>query len=114
MQTDTTTAQHLLRELDFDDWLMAGVIFPPKTTTKKRMKKLEDLEILLEPNEKMFPSVNLQVVAEWIEHKIGDASLAKELYDIDAQEDLSYLQKCLASHAAVTKRCEELRGVDDV
>ena len=106
-------AKHILRQLDFDDWLMAGVVFPPKTTTKKRMRKLEDLIILLEPNEKMFPSVNLQSVAEWIEHKIGDEALARELYEIDAKGELSYLQKCLASHKAVQKRCDELRGVCD-
>ena len=104
-------AEHILRELEFDDWLMAGVVFPPKTTTKKRMRKLEDLLILLEPNEKMFPSVNLQSVAEWIEHKIGDGELAKELYAIDTKEDLAYLQKCFAFHAAVQKRCEDLKRI---
>ena len=106
-------AKHILRELEFDDWLMAGVVFPPKTTTKKRMRKLEDLLILLEPNEKMFPSVNLQSVAEWIEQKIGDEQLARELYAIEAKEELSYLDKCFAFHSAVQKRCEVLKGVCD-
>ncbi len=107
-------AKHILRELEFDDWLMAGVIFPPKTTTKKRMRKLEDLLILLEPNEKMFPATNLQSVAEWIEKKIGDSELAKELYTIDAKEDLSYLQKCFAFHSTIEKRCESLKRICNV
>ncbi len=104
-------AKHILRELDFDDWYMAGVMFPPKTVTKKRMRKLEDLTIFLEPNEKMFPSVQLKDLVEWIENKIGDKQLAKTLKDINNNTALSYLQKCIEFHKTVTSRCKNLKEI---
>ena len=106
-------AKHYLRELDFDDWFMAGVMFPPKTIAKKRMRKLEDLVILMEPNEKMFPSVKLESVIEWIEEKIEDKELADELKYINQKNELSYLQKCISFHEKIENRCKLLKEIGE-
>ena len=109
-RTTPNEARYLLRELPFDDWLMVSVVFPPRTIAKKRMRNLEELALMLVPNEKMYPSVELDKVAKWIEEKVGDTALAKVLTSIVEDEKLNYFQKCIAFHESVSKRCETLRA----
>ena len=106
---DKNTAHHLLRTLEFDDWMMISVIFPPRSISQKRMRSLEEMELTLIPNEKMYPSIQLEKVAAWIGEKVGDKTLATQLEPIVGDESLNYLQKCIAFGETVTRRCEMLR-----
>ena len=107
---DKNRARHLLRTLDFDDWMMISVVFPPRSISQKRMRSLEEMELTLIPNEKMYPSIQPEKVLAWIEEKVGDKDLAAELEPIVADGSLNYLQKCVALGKAVNRRCDMLRA----
>ena len=106
---DKNRARHLLRTLEFDDWIMISVVFPPRSISQKRMRSLEEMELTLLPNEKMYPSIQLDKVVAWIGEKVGDKTLAAQLEPIVDDESLNYLQKCIALGEAVTRRCDMLR-----
>ena len=105
---ERTEAKYLLRTLPYDDWLMASVVFPPKSLTQRRLRSLLELELLMEPNEKMFPSVRFTELLPWIEEKVGDRVLAAALKPIAEDEHKSYIEKCLAMHNVISERLREL------
>ena len=107
---DEKRACHLLRTLEFDDWMMASVVFPPRSISQRRMRNLEDLELTLTPNEKIYPSMPLEKVVRWVEEKVGDEELAAELAPIAQDESLNYIEKCAAFYVAVSRRCDALRA----
>ena len=104
-------ARHLLRTLPFDDWLMAAVLFPPRTTARRRLRSLEELVLMFTPNEKMFPSVKLERVVAWVDRKVGDRRLASELEAIATDERGDYMHQCYAFYEKMAQRYDTLKKV---
>lgn len=114
MNIDRQQADFLLRTLDYDDWLTAALVFPPKSMVKQSIRSLEQLQWLLQPSANSFPSVQLTKMTEWVEQAVGDRELASELTVI-CQEQKSYKARCLAAYDRIKTRCEQLRtGAQEV
>jgi len=113
MQIDKTTARHLLRELEVDHWLTAGMSYSPKTFVTQNLRSLPQLEMLLRPNGKYYPSLHLGKMTEWVRLSVGDEVLARQLEAV-CDSGKSYYEQCLACHALIQERCEILRRAAEV
>jgi len=105
---DSQNAKHLLRKLPYEEGVDASVLFPPKAIARKKVRSLEELARVLEPNEKMIPSVRFERLIAWVKEQVGDAKLAQELEAIIQKESV-YIRRCEWMSHAVQVRCQSLR-----
>jgi len=109
-------ARDFLRTLPYDAWLYAALMMPPKLIQKRSVKTLDDLELLLRPASNAIASVDLPLMCNWIEEKVGDVALAAQI----RQEVLTingYKQQCQKAHEVLLLRIGALKkaaGVSDV
>jgi len=106
-------AKEFLRMLPYDAWLYAALMMPPKLIQKRSIKRLDDLELLLRPASNAIASVDLPLMCDWIEEKIGDATLAVHI----RQEALminGYKQQCQKAHEILASRIGALKKTAEV
>ncbi len=113
MAIDKRTARHLLRELEVDHWLTAGMSYSPKTFVTQNLRSLPQLERLLRPNGKYYPSLHLGKMTEWVRRSVGDELLARGLEKV-CTSDKSYYEQCLECHTLVKERCDMLLQAAEV
>ncbi len=99
--------------LPYDAWLYAALMMPPKLIQKRSIKRLDDLELLLRPASNAIASVDLPLMCDWIDEKIGDTTLAAQI----RQEVLKiegYKQQCQKAHEILVSRMETLKNAAEV
>ncbi|WP_456431586.1 hypothetical protein [Nitratifractor sp.] len=107
---DANTARHILRKVPYDEGIDMAVLFPPKSLARKRVRSLKELERVLEPQERMIPSIRFDRLVAWIGEVLGDRELSARLEAVAREEGVSYLQRCVAIHSRIRMRCRQLES----
>ena len=107
---DETLARRILATVPYPDRFPAGRLRPPVGILAGSVRSLHELQLLLEPDARSLPGLNLQALPDWVARVVGDAVLAAALrtaHDTTA----SYVEGCLATYELVTTRLAQARAV---
>jgi hypothetical protein len=110
LELDLALAQRIIGVVPYKDRLPAGRLRPPVGMLRGDVRSLQEVYLLLTPDEQSLPGINLNALAEWIEHVIGDAHLAEEVRKATLSSG-SYVESCIEVHALVGKRLERARTI---
>jgi len=106
-----TEAQHLLREVDPDDILVAARMHYPSGIHDEWIDTLEELMWFLQPaSDRDIPGVSIEGLALWVEKAVGDTSLAEEIRSCEA-EHTNFVDACEAAYYKVKARVEHLQEI---
>lgn len=103
-------ALRLLGTVPFRDRLPAGRLKPPIGLIPSPVRGLREVQLLLAPDDRSLPGLNLSALAEWIRRVLGDRELA-DLVQAAVREAGSYVAGCLAVHDLTVARLEQARQV---
>ncbi|WP_417348591.1 hypothetical protein [Ferrimonas sp.] len=77
-------AKHYLRQVKFEEAMMAAIIVRPRGMAPMIVNSVESLYILFEPNSKSVPGVDFNELERWLSDIVGDTELADAVhYDSD-------------------------------
>lgn len=110
LELDRALAQRIIAVVPYKDRMPAGRLKPPIGMLRGDVRSLKEVYLLLAPDEQSLPGINLNALAEWIEHVIGDAHLADEVRKA-TQSSGSYVESCIEVHALVGERLELARTI---
>jgi len=110
LELDQALAQKIMGSVPYKDRMPAGRLRPSVGVIRGDVRSLQEVYLLLTPDEQSLPGINLTALAEWIEHAIGDAQLADEVRKT-IQNSGSYVESCIEVHALVGKRLELARTI---
>jgi|GEM_PF-792098 len=105
-------AEKLLGTVPFRDRFPAGRLKPPVGLIPSPVRSLKEIHLLLEPDVRSLPGLNLDALSEWIRRVIGDEELTRALSD-EVQSASSYVDGCLRAHAVIGERLAQARQVLD-
>jgi hypothetical protein len=103
-------SQKLLDSVPYRDRLPAGRLLPPVGIVPGHVRSLQELHLLLAPDDRSLPGVNLNALADWIEAVIGDGDLA-EAMRVATRTAGSYADGCLKVYELVGLRLDQAREV---
>jgi hypothetical protein len=103
-------SRRLLRTVPYKDRLSAGRLMPPVGMLRADVRSLRELHLLLAPDDRSLPGVNLSGLADWVERVIGDGELAEALRKT-AENPGSYVDRCLKVYELVGLRLTQARKV---
>jgi hypothetical protein len=113
MQTiDPKEAQHLLRELPYEKWLLVGRMMVPKGVHQARIASLEELEWTIRPTAKTLVAMRLENLEWWLREGVEDIALADRVSEIRSSGS-SYVEQSKAIYEAVLARVNLLRRAAD-
>lgn len=105
-------AEKLLGTVPFRDRFPAGRLKPPVGLIPSPVRGLREAHLLLEPDVRSLPGLNLAALAAWIRRVIGDGELAQALEN-ETQTANSYVDGCLRAYAVIGDRLTQARQVLD-
>ncbi len=103
-------SRRLLRTVPYKDRLSAGRLMPPVGMLRGDVRSLRELHLLLAPDARSLPGVNLSGLADWVERVIGDGELADALRKT-TENSGSYVEGCLKVYELVELRLSQARKV---
>ncbi len=107
---DQTLAHKILSTVPYRDRLPAGRLMPPVGMLRSDVRSLQELRLLLTPDVRSLPGINLNNLANWVKGVVGDTELAHALRK--ATEDTgSYVEGCLRVYELVGLRLQQAREV---
>jgi len=107
---DEEVSRRLLGTVSYRDRLSAGRLMPPVGMLREDVRSLKELHLLLTPDARSLPGVNLDALAEWVRRTLGDDDLAHIVKSISNSAE-SYAEACLALFELVGLRLEQARQV---
>jgi hypothetical protein len=103
-------AGRILAKCSYDDRMPAGRLTSRLGITRGSIRGLPELHLVLAPDDRTLPAVNLERLADWIDRVIADAELARATRDAARSAD-SYVDACIATYALVGQRLDQARAV---
>ena len=100
----------LLSTVPYRDRLAAGRLLPPVGMLRSDIRSLQELRLLLTPDVRSLPGVNLSALAAWVEQVINDSELADALRKATENAE-SYVDGCLKVYELVGLRLKQAREV---
>lgn len=107
---DPELCRKLLGLVPFRDRLPAGRLLPPVGLMPSPLRGLREAYLLLAPDERSLPGINLAALADWVERVIGDGELAAAVRE-ETRAAECYVDGCLRIYALVGERLEQARNV---
>jgi hypothetical protein len=104
---DSKTAQHLLREVPYAQWLKVGRMMIPKGIHQARISSLTELEWTIRPTAKTLVIMRFDNLEHWLRDNIGDHTLADSVLEIRSR-DIPYVEQSKAIYEAVVQRLKVL------
>ncbi len=101
-------SHRLLKGVSYKDRLSAGRLLPPLGIIRGDVRSLEELHLLLAPDDRSLPGLNLSILAGWVERVIGDGELANALRS-RIGNSRNYVEGCLKVYNLVGLRLEQAR-----
>ena len=98
----------LLDRVTYADRLAAGRLLPPVGIIPGHVRSLQELHLLLAPDVRSLPGINLNALADWIGGIIGDGELA-DAVRVVTRDAGSYAESCLKVYELVGLRLEQAR-----
>ena len=111
-EPDKAQAEKILSRVGFFDRFPAGRLRPPVGIIPGAIDGLEELHLLLTPDDRGLPGLNLKALTGWVREKIGDTELATAL-ETNIGSAGSYVDGCLRTHEIVGKRLSQARTTLD-
>ena len=74
------------------------------------MRSLRELHLLLAPDDRSLPGVNLNALAGWVGRALGDDDLARIVNEVSNSAE-SYAEACLTLYELVGLRLQQARQV---
>jgi hypothetical protein len=96
----------LLDRVSYGDRLPAGRLLPPVGIIPGHVRSLHELHLLLAPDVRSLPGINLHALAEWLEGILGDEELAHAVRAATRNAG-SYAEGCLSVYELVGLRLEQ-------
>lgn len=103
-------ALRLLAAVPYKDRLPAGRLTPRLGIMRGSLRSLPELTLYLAPDTRTLPGVNLDRLADWIEHVIGDPDFAAEIRTATRTAD-SHVDGCMRVHALVEYRLAQAKKI---
>jgi hypothetical protein len=100
----------LLDRVSYGDRLAAGRLLPPVGIIPGHVRSLHELHLLLAPDVRSLPGINLSALADWLERILGDEELAHAVR-VAARTAGSYAEGCLSVYELVGLRMKQAREV---
>ena len=100
----------LLDRVSYGDRLAAGRLLPPVGIIPGHVRSLQELHLVLAPDERSLPGINLSALGDWIEGIIGDGELARAVRAATRNAG-SYAEGCLMVYELVGLRLEQANVV---
>ena len=110
MPPDKGLSCRLLESVPYKDRLSAGRLLPPVGIIPGDVRSLNELYLLLAPDDRSLPGVNLKALVDWIGRVIGDETLANEIRII-TREVGSYVEGCMKVYDLIGHRLDQAREV---
>jgi len=107
---DRDVARRLLNAVPYGERFSAGRLMPPVGMLREDVRSLKELHLLLVPDARSLPGMNLQALAEWVRRSLGDDDLAGTVENV-GREAGSYAEACVTLHDLVGRRLDQARQV---
>lgn len=109
-QPGESLSRKILSPVPFKERLPAGRLKPPVGIIPGDVRSLTELHLLLEPDDASLPGINLKVLPEWIEVRIGDKELAESIQAI-VNAPVNYVEDCMKVYDVVGYRLDQARKI---
>lgn len=103
-------SHRLLGTVPYRDRLPAGRLMPPVGMLRGDVRSLRELYLLLTPDARSLPGVNLSAMSDWVGRVIGDSELAHALRNATENAG-SYVEGCVNVYELVGLRLQQAREV---
>jgi hypothetical protein len=103
-------SHRLLGTVPYRDRLPAGRLMPPVGMLRGDVRSLRELHLLLTPDGRSLPGVNLSAMSDWVGRVIGDSELAHALRNATERAE-SYVEGCVNVYELVGLRLQQAREV---
>ena len=103
-------SHRLLGTVPYRDRLPAGRLMPPVGMLRGDVRSLRELHLLLTPDARSLPGVNLSAMSDWVGRVIGDCELAHALRNATERAG-SYVEGCVNVYELVGLRLQQAREV---
>ena len=107
---DRTLSRRILATASYADRFPAGRLRPPVGIIPGTIRSLQELHLLLAPDDRSLPGINPTALSDWVEKVIGDSALAQSLRSAHGTAR-SYVEWCLTSHELVGLRMTQARSM---
>ena len=107
---DEELSGRLLGAVPYRDRLPAGRLMPPVGMLREDVRSLQELHLLLTPDARSLPGLNLNALSEWVGRTLGDNDLARIVNEVSNSAE-SYAEACLALFELVGLRLQQARQV---
>ena len=109
-QPDKKLSQRLLGSVPYSDRLPAGRLLPSLGIIPGDVRSLRELHLVLTPDVRSLPGVDLTALADWVGRVMGDRTLAHGIRTI-TRESRSYVEGCMKVYDLVGHRLDQAREV---
>jgi hypothetical protein len=106
---DVDTARRVLGRVTYGQRFPVGRLVPPVGLLASSVRGLEELLLALRPEPQSLAGANLERLADWIEHDVGDPEGAAEVR-LALRAAPSYVEACLAIHQRIDERVRLARA----
>ncbi|SDI80350.1 hypothetical protein SAMN04488540_103147 [Ferrimonas sediminum] len=105
IQLTGAQAKHYLRQVKFEEAMMASIVIRPRGMAPMLVNSVESLYILFEPNKKSVPGVDFDELELWLANTVGDRELAQAVH-YDAGES-SFFEHCVKVYHILDARLRQ-------
>ena len=103
-------ASRLLTPVLYEERLSAGRLMPPVGVLREDARSLRELHLLLTPDVRSLPGVNLKTLAQWIRRVLDDDDLALVMEQV-VGSSASYAEASASLYELVGQRLEQAQKV---
>lgn len=103
-------SRRLLQTVPYRDRLPAGRLRPPCGIIPGHVRSLEEVHLLLTPDVRSLPGLNLTALADWVGQVLADTEFAG-LIRTAARDAESYAEGCLQVRELIGYRLDQAREI---
>ena len=107
-EPDKSLSRKILSPVPFKERFPAGRLKPPVGIMPGDVRSLPELHLFLEPDNASLPGINLRLLPEWIEMRIGDTELAASVQKI-VDQSVNYVEDCVNVYEVLGLRLDQAR-----
>jgi hypothetical protein len=107
---DKELSQRLLGSVPYSDRFPAGRLLPHLGIIPGDVRSLRELHLVLTPDERSLPGMNLNALVDWVGRVLRDEDLAEAVGTV-TRDAGSYVEGCLKVYELVGLRLEQAREV---
>ncbi len=103
-------AEKILKEVPFENRFIAARMVMPSGMRRVAIRSLEEMYWFLSPARRSLPGINLESMADWVEHHIGDTQTASDIRLLVC-ECSSQIEACKQVWTLLGERVDQAREV---